>query len=75
MSLNRGTGGHRPCSICVAPKEELSDILKTWPLRDAVETQNLLMNARSLGNTQRENLLSQHGLRDIDVSSLDQFTT
>lgn len=75
MSLNRGTGGHLPCSICLVPKEQLSDISGTWPLRDAVQTQNILKDARAFGRAQeRESLLSQYGLRDIDVSSVDQFT-
>lgn len=71
MSLIRGLGGHAPCPICLVPKEQLSDFSGTWPLRDAVQTQNLLRDARALDNPQRENLLSLHGLRDIDVGSLD----
>lgn len=75
MSLNRGTGGHLPCPICLAPKEQLSDVSRTWPLRDAVQTQNILKDARAFERAQeRESLLSLHGLRDIDVSSIDQFT-
>jgi hypothetical protein len=75
MSLNRGSGGHFPCSICLAPKEQFSDVTKTWPLRDAVQTQNILKDARAFERAQDcNNLLSLHGLRDIDVSSVDQFT-
>lgn len=71
MSLIRGLGGHLPCPICHVPKEQLSDISGRWPLRDAVQTQNLLRDARALENPQRENILSLHGLHDIDVSFLD----
>ena len=71
MSLIRGLGGHLPCPICLAPKEQLSDVLSTWPLRDVAQTQNLLKSARALNNSQQEHLLSKYGLRDIDVSSLD----
>ncbi|KAN0127630.1 hypothetical protein V8E53_014549 [Lactarius tabidus] len=67
MSLNRGSGGHFPCSICLAPKEQFSDVTKTWPLRDAVQTQNILKDARAFERAQDcNNLLSLHGLRDID---------
>lgn len=71
MSLNQGNGGRLPCSICLAPKEQFSDVSMTWSLRDAVQTRNILQDARALGKPQCESLLSQHGLRDIDVSSLD----
>jgi hypothetical protein len=69
MSLNRGLGGHLPCLICLAPKEQFFDVSKTWPLRDAVQTENILKEARDLDNSQRESLLSLHGLHDINVSS------
>jgi hypothetical protein len=71
MSLTQGVHAHHPCPVCLAPKEQLSDLFGTWPLRDAVQTQALLQSARALDNTQRENLLSQNGLRDIDVGSVD----
>jgi hypothetical protein len=45
MSLNRGLGGHLPCLICLAPKEQFFDVSKTWPLRDAVQTENILKEA------------------------------
>lgn len=42
MSLIQGLGGHLPCPICLVPKEQLSDVSETWPLRGAEQTQNLL---------------------------------
>ncbi|KAH9024194.1 hypothetical protein EDB85DRAFT_2075196 [Lactarius pseudohatsudake] len=66
MSLIRGLGGKRPCPICVVPNDKLADISMTWPLRTAARTQELLKEAQSLNNAESENLLSMHGIRNID---------
>ncbi|KAH9168438.1 hypothetical protein EDB89DRAFT_1855509 [Lactarius sanguifluus] len=66
MSLIRGLGGKRPCPICVVPNDKLADISMTWPLRTAARTQELLKEAQSLNNAESENLLSTHGIRNVD---------
>jgi hypothetical protein len=74
MSLTRGYGGKLPCLICLVPEKKLVHVSRTWPLRTAVHTQQLLNEARALNKTGCESLLSQYGLRNIDVSFLDYFT-
>ncbi|KAH9021110.1 hypothetical protein EDB83DRAFT_2508328 [Lactarius deliciosus] len=66
MSLIRGLGGKRPCPICVVPNDKLADISRTWTLRTAARTQELLKEAQSLNNAESENLLSMHGIRNVD---------
>ncbi|KAH9083307.1 hypothetical protein EDB83DRAFT_2502427 [Lactarius deliciosus] len=66
MSLIRGLGGKRPCPICVVPNDKLADISRTWMLRTAARTQELLKEAQSLNNAESENLLSMHGIRNVD---------
>jgi hypothetical protein len=74
MSLIRGFRGKFPCPICLVPGDELADISKTWPQWTAAHTQELLNNARGLNKTDRENLLSKNGIRNINVSFLNCFT-
>ncbi|KAH9007701.1 hypothetical protein EDB83DRAFT_2236259, partial [Lactarius deliciosus] len=64
MSLIRGLGRKRPCPICVVPNDKLADISRTWTLRTAACTQELLKEAQSLNNAESENLLSMHGIRN-----------
>ncbi|KAF8266993.1 hypothetical protein EI94DRAFT_1771963 [Lactarius quietus] len=59
-------GGKLLCPVCLVPADQLSDISRTWLLRDAAQTQGLLKDAQALDKSQGEALLSQHGLRDID---------
>jgi len=71
MALIRGTTSKRPCPICFVGADELSDITKTWPLRTAVNTQDILQQAHNIQSvTERERLLSEHGIRDVGVSDL-----
>ena len=74
MALIHGTTSKRPCPICFVGAEELSDITRTWMLRTAVNTQEILRRAHGIqGVTEREKLLTEHGIRDVDVSSLFFF--
>ncbi|KAF8257057.1 hypothetical protein EI94DRAFT_1842699 [Lactarius quietus] len=66
MALIRGQGGKLPCPVCLVLADQLSDVSRTWLLRDAAQTQGLLKDARALDKSQGEALLSQHGLRDIN---------
>ncbi|KAF8258702.1 hypothetical protein EI94DRAFT_1910877 [Lactarius quietus] len=66
MALIRGAGGKLPCPICLVPSDQLSNISRTWPLRDAEQTQGLLKSVRALDKARCETLLSQYGLHDVD---------
>jgi len=71
MALIRGTTSKRLCPICFVSADELSDITKTWMLRTAVNTQEILQQAHGIqGITECKKLLSEHGIRDVDVSDL-----
>jgi hypothetical protein len=70
MSLIRGSTSKRPCPVCTVGAEELVDITRTWPPRSAVHTQELVAQARKLKATARETLLSEHGIRNVDVSQV-----
>jgi hypothetical protein len=71
MSLIRGTKSKWPCPICLVKSDELVDITRTWPLRSADQNQNLVQRARNLQRaTDREKLLSEFGIRDVDVSHI-----
>jgi hypothetical protein len=71
MALIRGTKSKRPCPICLVDANELVNITMTSPLRTALDTQRLLQDARGVQRVlEREKLLSEHGIRDVDVSAL-----
>ncbi len=73
MSLIRGYLGKLPCPICCVPNKELADVSKTWPLRTAVQTQQILSVGKTLIRSNRESHLSKYGIRDVDVSLIDYF--
>jgi hypothetical protein len=69
MALIRGTTSKQPCPIFFVGVDELSDITKTWTLRTAVYTQDVLQQAHAIQSvTEHEKLLTEHGIRDVDVS-------
>jgi len=70
MSLIRGSTSKRPCPVCTVGAEELVDITRTWPARTAAHTQELVTQARKLKASERESLLSEHGIRNVDVSQV-----
>jgi hypothetical protein len=56
-------------AICFVPADELAEITKTWRLRTAIHTQELLKDANKIQrSSEREELLSAHGIRNVDVS-------
>ena len=70
MALICGTTSKWPYPICFVGADELSDITKTWPLRTAINTQDILQQAHNIQTvTECEKLLSEHGICDIDVSN------
>ncbi|KAF8258959.1 hypothetical protein EI94DRAFT_1814242 [Lactarius quietus] len=67
MALTHGSNAKFPCPRCLANHAELSDIMKTWPLRTAAETHELVMKARNTTCAQdREVLLSTQGVRNVN---------
>ena len=51
---------------------ELVDITKRSTLRTALDTQQLLQEARGIQRIpEHEKLLSEHGIRDVDVSDTE----
>ena len=69
MSLIRGTKAKSPCPICLVKNDELVDLTKTWPLRTAAHSQELVQQARGHKRVKdREALLSAYGLRNVNVS-------
>jgi hypothetical protein len=68
MAHIRGSRGKRPCPVCLAPLEQLSDVSKTWLLRTTEQTQQVIDEAKELSKTDCEKKLSAYGIRDVDVS-------
>lgn len=69
MALIRGGAlSNFPCPVCLVGCKELTILSKTWPLRTAAHTHQLIEEAQGLPRTQRERLLAGYGLRDLDVS-------
>lgn len=68
MALTRGARGKLPCPICIVPADQLSDVLTAHPLRTAQKIQEIINEANGLNITQREALLSAHGIRNVKVS-------
>ncbi|KAJ7687097.1 hypothetical protein B0H17DRAFT_1302090 [Mycena rosella] len=67
MALIRGLMGLYPCPICFVPWNEQSDLTTENPLRTGTESQEILKNARAQRLLrEREEILKDHGLRDID---------
>jgi hypothetical protein len=73
MSLIRGSTSKRPCPICTVGADELADITRTWPPRTAAFTQELVAQAHKLKATECENLLSEHGICNVEVSTFDHL--
>ncbi|KAH9007984.1 hypothetical protein EDB83DRAFT_2509248 [Lactarius deliciosus] len=67
MSLIRGTKAKSPCPICLVKNDELVDLTKTWPLRTATHSQELVQQARGHKRVKdHEALLSTYGLRNVN---------
>jgi len=69
MALIRGTKANHPCPICFVHQDNLAEITKTWKLRTAAHTQELLNKVHRMQRSQdREKLLMAHGIRNVNVS-------
>ncbi|KAG6836215.1 hypothetical protein H0H93_010132 [Arthromyces matolae] len=68
FALTKGAKSKFPCVRCLIPNEELSDLSKTWPSRDADATKDIYdkyftSNAKK---TEREKDLRAQGLRPVE---------
>lgn len=74
MSLTRGVTSKLPCPICIVKFDVLSDLTRTWPLRTAIHNQNVFQEVQSMKRAiDREKLLSENGIRDVDVSPIPKL--
>ncbi|KAG1833209.1 hypothetical protein F4604DRAFT_2019034, partial [Suillus subluteus] len=72
MTLIRGTKCKFPCPVCLVPREELGNVLTSYPLRTTMSTQATLQEARSFARQEdKEKLLMSRGLRDVDNAFSD----
>lgn len=67
ISLIRGAKGKFPCPICLVPLDELSNLSKDFKLRTTQDMKEIYETAQTLNATGSENLLKEHGLRDVKV--------
>ena len=67
MALIWGLRGLCPCPKCLVPKDQLSDLTQQHMLRTGQGVQDFFDEAADLGAVDKENLLKEQGLRDIEV--------
>ncbi|KAG1861504.1 hypothetical protein DFJ58DRAFT_715418 [Suillus subalutaceus] len=66
MALTRGIKSLWPCPVCLIPHDNLLDTLKTYACRTSTQSQDILQAAQDKGTAEeRDNLLKQYGLRDV----------
>jgi len=76
MSLIRGVRSLWPCPICLVPRDKLSDTSKTFRRRTSEDSQGVVKAARTkISAEEKEDVLKEYGLRDVDVSSMYIFQT
>lgn len=68
MANIQGSCGKQPCPVCNAPLDELSNVSKTWPPRTVAEMRQVIIEVNALSSGDQEKTLSEHGIRDVDVS-------
>ncbi|TRM55788.1 hypothetical protein BD626DRAFT_576598 [Schizophyllum amplum] len=62
----KGVHGHFPCPICLVPREELWNLLMSWPSRTACEAKQLLVTAEGEATQKsKKEILNQQSLRPI----------
>ncbi|KAG1731406.1 hypothetical protein EDB19DRAFT_2008263 [Suillus lakei] len=72
MALIRGTKCKCPCPVCLVPREELGNVLTSYPLRTSASMQATIAEARSFSRQEdKEKLLKSRGLRDVDNAFSD----
>ncbi|KAG2355123.1 hypothetical protein BDR07DRAFT_1453876 [Suillus spraguei] len=71
MSLIRGTKCKFPCPVCLIPREELGNVLTSYPLRTSASMQATLREARNFIRQDKEKVLMSRGLQDVDNAFSD----
>ena len=74
MTLNRGQNGLYPCPVCLVPAAELSNLWKTWQLRQNSDVEWHVANRASMTKGALEAHLKAHGLRPVEVCSKSSYT-
>jgi hypothetical protein len=70
MTLTHGVNGLYPCPVCLVPKNEQSDLMKSHPLCTAEDTQKICEDAKSMRTeADKENILKTRGIWLIEVWS------
>jgi hypothetical protein len=70
MALIHGLSSKRPCPTCLVDANELVNITKWSTLWTALDNQQLLWEVHGIQRiSEREKLLLEHGIRDVDVSN------
>lgn len=70
MALIRGEKGLYPCPICLVPRDQQSDLSRSYTLRTAAHTQEFYEAGLKLRATEREELLKSKGLRNVAVCEI-----
>lgn len=69
MALIRGVRSLHPCPTCLVHRDELSNLSLPFALRTTAGMQAVLREARELRTKKdRDELLKNFGLRDVEVS-------
>jgi hypothetical protein len=69
MSLTRGVMSLWPCPICLIPRDELWDTSKQYTRRISDTSRDIVLAAQEMDtHEEQEELLKQHGLRNVTVS-------
>jgi hypothetical protein len=78
MASIRGIRSLFPCPICLVHKDNLSDLSHVAPRRTTDNMREIYNEARILGldrkGAQKEKLLKQYGLRDVEVIQFIDLT-
>jgi len=67
MALTRGVKALYPCPVCLVPREELSNVSQSFPLRTTSRMREIWEEGQRLNLGEREAHLKQFGLRDVQV--------
>lgn len=74
MALTRGPTASYPCTVCLVPKSEITNLSITYPLRTTQTMRAIYDDAQTLNATEREALLQSHGLRDVQVRFMISYS-
>ena len=67
MTLIRGLRSYAPCPVCLVPGNKLADLSETFELRTKGKMREIFEQARELNAMDKDELLKEYGLRDIEV--------